>query len=725
MSSSRNCDTALLGKVEKILFQNPQNGYTVLHLQSQDKQIGKAIVVGHFAHSFLGDIVSFQGAWQDHPKHGAQFFAKSFVIEKTDPHFAARKLLTSHLEGIGPSYAKKLQDAFGDELPEILEHTPQRLREIPGIGKERYKKIIQSWQKHRHSYEIMLFLVSHHIGYALASKVYKKHGNQTIERVSENPYRLVEEIEGIGFQTADNIAKALDIAQDSPQRLQAGMLYTVQLATKQGHCGVDKAKLIWQSAQLLNVSQDLVLAELPAMVETKRLIEESIKDSPALFMPSLWQQERLIADKLKAILALKKPSNIVTLLKTLKQEIQKEKLELSSEQSDAITQAIQANVFVLTGGPGVGKTTLVRLLVKVFSQNKLKVALAAPTGRAAKRLSEVTSVNAKTIHRLLEYDPFTNRFTFDAEYPLPFDVLILDEVSMLDVPLCAAVMQALSLKTRIIMVGDVDQLSSVGPGDILRSMIVSEKVPCYLLKTIFRQKATSQIIINAHRVNEGLMPLVPDGQESDFYWVGAPSVEEQQRRILTIVATRLSARFGFNVMDDIQVLTPMNDGKLGVNTLNTLLQKTLNPANDSKIEINHRDGVLREGDKVIQIVNNYEKNVFNGDLGRVSTLDLRAKKMTVMFEEQKIEYQFKELEQLRLAYAISVHKSQGSEYPAVVVVLSMQQKMMLKRNLLYTAITRGKSCVVVVCEKSALQCAIDTNIVASRMNKLEEWLKDE
>jgi exodeoxyribonuclease V alpha subunit len=440
-------------------------------------------------------------------------------------------------------------------------------------------------------------------------------------------------------------------------------------------------------------------------------------------MPILWQQEQMISHKIKALLARKKDVNTEELLVSLK-ELAKS-FTLSIEQYQALEEALHSQVFVLTGGPGVGKTTSVNTLVEIFKKNNLRIALAAPTGRAAKRLQEATEFTAKTIHRLLEYDSFTKKFNLNQYFQLPIDVLIVDEASMLDVPLCAALLQAMPDDARLILVGDVDQLSSVGPGEVLRSCIASNKVPYFALTKIFRQGTMSQIVINAHRVNAGLLPETDNNIEQDFYRIRACDPNDYIKKLAMIVAERLPARFDFCPFQDIQVISPMNIGLLGINNLNKALQQALNPASQEKAEIKQYEGYLREGDKVIQTVNNYEKNVFNGDIGRITAIYPQNNKLTVNFEQQKVEYQAKEIEQLQLAYAITVHKAQGSEYPAVVIVMSMAHKTMLKRNLLYTAITRGKKCVVLLCEEKALQLAVTTHEVATRINKLEEWLQND
>lgn len=714
--------TSFNGKVERVLFHNADNGYAVLHIQAQDKAIGKVTVVGNFLDPYLGEQVTVHGDWRQHPKHGHQFNAQTINRITSS---SEGKFLIQHIEGIGKKFALEIERVFGEDLSEILEKTPQRLREVSGIGLQRFNKIMHSWHQHKASHDIMLFLANLQVGFAFRAKIYKQYGAQTIEKITSNPYRLLTEIEGIGFQTADNMARHLQIANNEPSRLQAGICYALQLGTQYGQCGVIKQKLIEMSAQLLGVSLNDILIQLEKMAQDKLVIFDNVKEIVCVFLPLLWHQEQFIANKIKALLLQESSSIIPELLATLEKEIEKEALALSDEQYEAVKAALQTRVFVLTGGPGVGKTTLTRLLVNVYSQHKLQVGLSAPTGRAAKRLSEVTGKPAKTIHRLLEYDPFTNKFGFNTYLPLPYDVIIVDEASMLDVPLTAAILQALSLTTQLIFVGDVDQLSSVGPGDVLRSLIDSLQIPTVLLKTIFRQQMMSQIIVNAHRVNQGLMPTVDEKLTADFYLVNAQNVEDQQRKILTIVAQRLPKRLNIEPLQDIQVITPMNEGPLGVNSLNLLLQQELNPACVHKAQIKHRSGVLRENDKVIQIVNNYDKNIFNGDVGIIKAIHADTKKISVLFDQSVIDFDAKELEQLRLAYAITVHKAQGSEYPAVVIVLAMSQKKMLRRNLLYTAITRGKSCVVVVTQREALEKAVQTVEAATRINKLEERLVDE
>ncbi|OJV86228.1 MAG: hypothetical protein BGO43_12115 [Gammaproteobacteria bacterium 39-13] len=722
MKTATDNPITLSGKVDKVIFSNAENGYTVLQLLPLNKGEDKITVVGYFSESFSTQQVTFHGRWQEHPLHGKQFLA--LVCEQISPNLPVEKFLVEYIDGVGPSYAKKLMQKFGDDLTRILNEAPERLKEVPGVGEQRFKQIMTSWKQQRASHQIILFLTSHGLNFSQAAKVSKRYGHHTIEKIEENPYCLFEDIEGIGFQTADNLAIKLGFSPEDPRRLHGALIYLLQQATRDGHCGLQLEKLIYKGMQLLNVARDPLMLAVNVASEKEAMISDSVFGEPCVFLPLLWQQEQVIAQGLKRLMSVPLEIKQDALEKILNQIIEAEQLPLTTEQQTALMAALQAKVFVLTGGPGVGKTTLIKILMQFFTKQKMSLALAAPTGRAAKRISESTGHPAKTIHRLLEYDPITSSFTHHAKMPLPYDVVVVDESSMLDVPLCASIVQALPESSRLIFVGDIDQLSAVGPGDVLKSLIASEKIPFFSLKTIFRQAASSQIIVNAHRVNQGLMPQVDKNGIRDFFLIRAHP-EEQQHKIIDIVANSLVQRFGFDPLNDIQVLSPMNAGPLGVDNLNIVLQQKLNPPEDYKTEMKHLGGVLRVDDKVIQIVNNYEKNIFNGDVGRIASIDLSLRKFFVVFDKHKVEYQFKEMEQLRLAYAISVHKSQGSEYPAVVVVLSMAQRIMLKRNLLYTAMTRGKSCVVVVGEPEAIFCAIKRGEVTKRVNKLEEWLRND
>ncbi len=714
---------SLQGRIEKVIFTNPDNGYTVLQLKVKDKTQDKVTVVGYFDKAFTQEQVTFYGNWQEHALHGRQFMA--LLCEQITQSLPMEKFLVEYIDGVGPSYAKKLIDKFGDELSTILNKNPERLKEVAGVGESRYQQIVSSWQAQRSSHEMVLFLTSHGLHFGQAAKVAKRYGAKAIDIVNENPYRLIEDIEGIGFQTADNLALKLSFAVDDSRRLQGGLLYLLQQATRDGHCGMPQARLLEKARDLLKVTLKPLEDALHEAKEREQIVLTTAQGVRCVFLPMLYQQEQIIATGLKALMASKVDEDAKSLMQLLEKVIEEEDLPLTEEQQQAAFLALNSKVFVLTGGPGVGKTTLIKILLKVFLKQNKSVALGAPTGRAAKRISESTGENAKTIHRLLEYDAFTHTFGYHPHFPLPYDVVILDESSMLDVPLCASVVQALKEGTQIIFVGDVDQLSAVGPGDVLKSLIRSGKIPFYALKAIFRQAATSQIIVNAHRVNQGLMPSVEKNDSRDFFLIRSNNPQEQQQKIVDIIINSLPLRFGISAIDDIQLLSPMNGGPLGVDNLNMLLQERLNPATDDKKEMKHHNGVLRVDDKVIQIVNNYEKNVFNGDVGRIIKIDNNLRKFVVMFDKTEIEYQFKEIEQLRLAYAITIHKSQGSEYPAVVVSLSMSQRIMLKRNLLYTAMTRGKACVVVIGEPEALTCAIKRGEVLTRVNKLEDWLKDE
>lgn len=712
---------SLSGRIDQLRFRAP-SGYTVLQLQPKNPESPKVMVVGYCQEGLeSGQIIELTGYWQEHPRHGKQFFAEHYTLAAQV--VPLEKFLVHYIKGVGLATAKKLITTFGEDLFEVLNQSPEQIKVLAGIKGRVYATIIASWQSQKSFLEILLFLTEHGLPYFQANKIVKRFGKDSRTIIENNPYCLFEEIDGIGFQTADKLAIKLGFNQEDPRRILGGFLFLLKSAIRDGHCGIFETDLFTQANTLLALPIDPMQAVLQDAAKNKKLVCDTLNQVPCVFLVSLWEQEQAIAKKLKKMCN-RPVGNVKLLLKNLIDVIDSEKLPLTQEQQAAIYQAIQSPVFVLTGGPGVGKTTLIKILVRLFKKQNISFALAAPTGRAAKRISESTGHTAKTLHRLLEYDPYAMTFRYDGENYLPVKALVIDESSMIDVPLCATVLAALSPDTRLIFVGDVDQLSAVGPGEVLGGLIGSGKIPFFSLKEIFRQAASSQIIVNAHRVNQGLMPVVDKHASRDFFLIRAGDIDAQQQKILHIATEQLSDRFGFNPLEEIQVITPMNGGPLGVDNLNRLLQEKLNSAHPDKREWRQGDSVFREGDKVLQIINNYEKNVFNGDLGVIHNIDPSRQKMRVFFDKQPIEYALKECEQLKLAYAMTVHKSQGSEYPAVIVVLSLSQRILLKRNLLYTAMTRGKKCVVVVSDLAPLKFAIEQGERVKRISKLEELLRE-
>lgn len=564
------------------------------------------------------------------------------------------------------------------------------------------------------------------MGFSLTriEQLFEYFGLKTHDQLAEDPFFILRVLPQFSFADLVPVAAHFGIEQDDPRRVAGGLVQALQAATRQGHCGLPKTQLLQTANRILGVSKELIFAGIEALIEAQFFYETSLKGTVCIFLTRLWRQEKVIADKIQMQLQEPLTFNEAALQKALAENLEKESLALSESQTQAIEQAILSKVFILTGGPGVGKTTLTRLLTKAFAQKGFKIALCAPTGRAAKRLSEVTGHTAKTIHRLLGYDPFAEQFQYHGGALLPIDVIIIDEASMLDVPLCEALLQAIPVTAQIIFVGDVDQLPAIGPGDVLRSLLSYQAIPQCHLTTIYRQAENSQIILNAHRVNLGALPQPDNDPDGDFFVIQSADPEKQLELLQTLVQERLPAKFGIDSIEDCQVLSLMNDGVLGINGLNVLLQAQLNPAVSHKNEVKHFDGLLREGDKVIQIVNNYEKNVFNGDVGIIESIIAKPKTIWVRYDQALIKYKGKSLKELKLAYALTVHKAQGSEYPVVIVILSKTQAALLKRNVFYTAITRGKQCVVILTDAQAIHRAVNNNTWVKRVVKLGELLED-
>jgi len=598
------------------------------------------------------------------------------------------------IRGIGPVYAKKLVRAFAEAVFEIIEQEPNRLREVTGIGPRRAARIIAGWAEQKVIREIMLFLHSNGVGTLRAVRIYKTYGADAVELISENPYRLARDIRGIGFRTADQIAAKLGIEKTALIRVRAGISFALAEAMDDGHCGLPADEIILLAQKLLDVPPDLVETALVLELQDGTVVADDLDGRRCIFLGALYRAEREIAEKLKALASKTPPWPSIEADKAIPWAETRTKLGLAESQKLALRTALVSNILVITGGPGVGKTTLVNSLLKILLAKSLSIALCAPTGRAAKRLSESTGLEAKTIHRLLETDPKTGGFRRNEEAPLDCDLLVVDETSMVDVPLMRAVLRALPDPAGLVLVGDIDQLPSVGPGQVLADIIASGAVPVVRLTEIFRQAAKSRIVTNAHRINQGFMPDLSSADGGDFYFVDAADPEEGVRKLLALVQERIPKRFGFDPIRDIQVLCPMNRGGLGARSLNIELQKALNLPGEIRIE---RFGwTFCAGDKVMQIENDYDKEVYNGDLGIVSRIDVEASGLAVDFEGREVIYGVSELDELVLAYATTIHKSQGSEYPAIVIPLVTQHYPMLQRNLVYTGVTRGKRLVVLV-----------------------------
>jgi exodeoxyribonuclease V alpha subunit len=706
-----------------VTFHSQETGFCVLRVKVRGHR-DLVSVIGSAASVQPGEFIQCSGRWDNNRDHGMQFKTTFLKVMPPSSLDGIEKYLGSGMiKGIGPHFAKKLVKAFGEHVFDVIENEPERLLKLAGIGPKRVDRITSGWADQKAIREIMVFLQSHGVGTSRAVRIYKTYGADAIPLVSENPYRLARDIKGIGFKTADQIAEKLGVEKTAMIRARAGISYTLTEAVTEGHCGLPEDDLLPAAEKLLEIPTDILRDALHQELQDETVIADTMGGQRCIFLGHLWNAEKLIAERLKTLATGKPYWPDIDAEIAIPWIEKKLEVNLADSQHEAVRTAISSKVMVITGGPGVGKTTLVNAILGILTVKAVNVSLAAPTGRAAKRLSETTGIEAKTIHRLLEVDPKQGGFKRGTEEPLECDLLVIDETSMVDVLLMASVLKALPDKAGLIIVGDVDQLPSVGPGQVLADIISSGAVPVAKLTEIFRQAAESQIVTNAHRINSGYIPNLDTekGTKTDFYFVEAHDPEDAVTKVIEIVKNRLPKRFGFASIQDVQVLCPMNRGGIGARSLNVDLQKALNPPTDD-IAVERFGYTYRVGDKVMQTDNDYDKEVFNGDLGYVRQIDPQAQEMTVEFDGKSVEYQFGELDQLALAYAVSIHKSQGSEYPAIVIPIMMQHYMMLRRNLLYTGITRGKQMVVLVGQKKAIGMAVKGRVEGRRWSKLEEWL---
>ena len=711
----------LAGLVERVTFHNPDNGFCVLRTRARGHR-DLVTVVGRVAMVAPGEWITASGAWVNDRTHGPQFNARFVRTAAPSSVTGIQKYLGSGMiRGIGPIYAKKLVSAFGEKVFDVIEVEPERLREVPGIGPVRAQRITDAWAEQKVVREIMVFLHNHGVGTARAVRIYRTYGADAVEVMSENPYRLARDIRGIGFRTADAIAMKLGIEKTAMVRVRAGIGYALTEAMDEGHCGLPEAELGPQAAHLLEVPDDLIRTALERELADGAVVADTVAGAPCIFLAGLYGAERAISRRLLELAAGSPPWPAIDPEKALPWVEGKTGLALAGGQADAIRVALSSKAAVITGGPGVGKTTIVNAILRILSAKGVRFLLCAPTGRAAKRLSEATGFEAKTIHRLLEVDLRKGGFRRDLDNPLTCDLLVVDETSMVDVSLMRGLLAAVPPGAGILIVGDVDQLPSVGPGQVLADIITSGAVPVIRLTEVFRQAARSRIVTTAHGINRGVIPDLarPEG-ESDFYFVRAEDPETAVARIVELVRARIPRRFGFDPLRDVQVLCPMNRGGAGARSLNIELQAALNPAGERRVE---RFGwTFAPGDKVMQVQNDYDREVYNGDIGLVADVDPDTGELTARFEGRDLVYAFGELDALVLAYAATIHKSQGSEYPAVVIPVLTQHYAMLKRNLLYTGITRGKRLVVLVGQKKAVAIGVRDTSGRRRWSKLGEWL---
>lgn len=724
LHSAENQVERLAGSVERVTFHSEESGFCVLRVKVRGQR-DLVTVVGSAASVSPGEYVECLGSWHNDRTHGLQFKARQLQVVPPSTREGIEKYLGSGMvKGIGPHFAKVLVKAFGEDVFNVIENEPEKLTTLPGIGPKRMERVTSAWAEQKVIREIMVFLQSHGLGTARAVRIFKTYGDEAIIKVTENPYRLALDIHGIGFKTADTLAQKLGIAPDSLIRAQAGVRHVLQELSGEGHCACERGRLIDLASQLLEIPADVIEEGVARELEEERLVAEEIDGQPCLFLTPLYRAEVGVADNLRRLQDRAPSWGNIDADKAIPWVEEKTRLSLSDSQKQAVRLALASKVVIITGGPGVGKTTLVNSLLRIIRAKGTDVLLCAPTGRAAKRLSESTGLEAKTIHRTLEFDPASFGFKRNRENPLDADLVVVDEASMVDVVLMNRLLSAIPDQAALMIVGDVDQLPSVGAGAVLADLIGSEAIPTVGLKEIFRQAATSKIIVNAHRINKGEMPLKNEpGEQTDFYFIPAQTPEEIHEKLLQVVTERIPRRFGLHPIRDIQVLTPMNRGGLGARSLNVELQQKLNGASEPKII--KFGTTFSPSDKVIQTVNNYDKEVFNGDIGTIVGIDSEEGLLTVGFDGREVCYEFGELDEVSLAYATSIHKSQGSEYPAVVIPLAMQHYTLLQRNLLYTAVTRGKGLVIVIGQPKALGMAVKNKMAGRRVSGLEGRMRRE
>ena len=723
--------TDLEGQIERITYCNEVNGFTIARLKAPGRK-EPVTVVGNLPALAPGEVLKLKGEWNTHPKFGEQFKIVHYQTAVPASAYGIRKYLGSGLiKGIGPVMAARIVKKFGSRTLDIIEDDIKKLEQVEGISHKRISMIHTAWIEQKEIRDVMLFLQSHGVGPGYATKIFKRYGNGSIQVVTANPYRLATDIFGIGFLTADQIAEKLGFQKDSPLRAKAGLLYVLQQLADEGHVFYPLDPLLEKCNEILGVEKEGILRAMDeAALEKKIVMEDRAANSGhpetgegrrMVYLSRYHASEAGAADHLKALSASSKRFRDIDPDKAVSWVQEQLSITLAPNQVKAIKSVALNKVLVITGGPGTGKTTIINAILKIFARLRIRIMLAAPTGRAAKRMTETTAHEAKTIHRLLEYSMQNGGFRKNESETLDCDLLIVDEASMIDTILFYHLLKAIPLHATFVLVGDVNQLPSVGAGNVLKDIMSSGTVPVVLLDTIFRQAKDSRIIVNAHRINEGLLPEIRnEDMKSDFFFIEKDDPETVLKIILDLASDRIPDHFGLNPVDEIQIITPMHKGVVGAANLNLELQRRLNPGEGGLTRGNR---IFRVGDKVMQTRNNYEKEVFNGDMGRITRIDPEQREVTIHFDGREIVFDFTDLDEIVLSYAVSVHKSQGSEFPAIIIPVLTQHYIMLQRNLLYTAVTRGRKLVVVVGTRKALAIAVHNDQIKKRYTFLSERLK--
>ena len=712
------------GVLEKIVFKNPDSGYMVGRVRTGDDEL--VTVVGKVFELQCGEELEIQGSWIVNKTYGKQFEITKVKAHTPSTTIGIENYLGSGLiKGVGPVMAKKIVGKFGKKTLDVLDDDPERLSGIEGIGRKRIKQIIKSWQKHKKIREVMIFLQSYGISSNYSAKIYNTYGENTVSVIKINPYRLAEDIFGIGFKTADDIALKVGIPEDSIFRIKAGIIYLLHRAEDNGHCFLPADEILTVSSDFLRSDLSIINNAISELQEEEKIIIVKDGEGNKIYLSSLYRSEVFVSKKLLELSDIDDNKDNRTGRESLYKRLINEMADadgilLDEIQVNAIIMALTERIMIITGSPGTGKSTILNFIIKILEREKKKFMMAAPTGRASKRMTETTGRESKTIHRLLNFNPKLNKFLKNEDNPIDADIIIIDEASMLDIRLMRNLLSAIKIESSLIFVGDIDQLPSVGPGYVLGDLIRSGTVPVCELKKIYRQEGQSQIIRNAHKVRDGQFPYIKNKDSEDFFFLEKNDPEEAVSLILHLLSNKIPSSFGMDPLNDVQVLVPTNKGVCGVINLNSRIQKMLNPGSTGLL---HGNRWFRVGDKVIQLKNNYNKDIYNGDIGIISSIDMELKETSINYDGRKVDYSFYEMDEINHSYAISIHKSQGSEFKCVIIPLLTSHYMLLQRNLLYTALTRARELAILVGSKKAIGMAVNKNIVEKRYTSLKELIQ--